>query len=84
MIKIRDVIEVMEQWAPHSLAESWDNVGLITGNPYDKVAAVIITLEVTGETMTFSQKNKSSMIISHHPETNVSIAKRKFSFESLK
>jgi len=29
MTKVRDVIEVLERWAPSSLAEKWDNVGLI-------------------------------------------------------
>ena len=67
MAKVRDVIEVMENWAPSQLAESWDNVGLITGDPETEVRSVIISLDVTEETITLALKNKASIIVSHHP-----------------
>ena len=67
MAKVRDVIDAMEQWAPLSLAESWDNVGLITGNTENNVESVIVALEVTEETMAFALENRVQLIVSHHP-----------------
>ena len=32
MITVRDVEKYLYGWAPHELAESWDNVGLLVGD----------------------------------------------------
>lgn len=67
MIKVRDVIEAMEKWAPSSLAETWDNVGLMTGDPDSRVTSVIVALDVTDKIISLAKKNKASLIITHHP-----------------
>ncbi|HUT63541.1 MAG TPA: Nif3-like dinuclear metal center hexameric protein [Anaerolineae bacterium] len=67
MTKVRDVIEVMESWAPSSLAETWDNVGLITGEVDHAISSVMITLDVTVETIAQARKNHVALIITHHP-----------------
>lgn len=67
MITVRDVMEVMEKWAPSSLAESWDNPGLLTGDPDDPVRTVLITLDVTEESLEAAIDATASLIISHHP-----------------
>ncbi|MFC1694283.1 Nif3-like dinuclear metal center hexameric protein, partial [Candidatus Latescibacterota bacterium] len=67
MIKVRDVIQIMENWAPSSLAENWDNAGLITGDPDNSVTSVMVTLEVTEETIAKACKNNASLLITHHP-----------------
>ncbi|MBT4483642.1 MAG: Nif3-like dinuclear metal center hexameric protein [Candidatus Latescibacteria bacterium] len=67
MAKVRDVTEVLENWSPLSIAEPWDNVGLITGDPDKKVATVLITLDVTDKTISNAIENQTSLIISHHP-----------------
>jgi len=67
MAKVCDVIESMEKWAPSPLAESWDNAGLITGDPESDVKSIIVALDVTEETIALALKNKASIIISHHP-----------------
>jgi len=66
MPKVRDVIEVMEQWTPSSLAESWDNVGLITGNPEDNIESILLTLDTTERRIETAAKNRA-LIITHHP-----------------
>ena len=67
MANVCDVVETMEKWAPAFLAESWDNAGLITGDPDNKVTSVIIALDVTEETIALAKKHRASMIVSHHP-----------------
>jgi len=66
MPKVRDVIEVMEQWTPSSLAESWDNVGLITGNPEDDIESVLLALDATERLIETASKNRA-LIVTHHP-----------------
>jgi dinuclear metal center YbgI/SA1388 family protein len=67
MIKVGEVVEAMEKWAPQSLAETWDNSGLLTGNTEDNTQAVLIALDVTEDTIRTAQNIGASMIVSHHP-----------------
>ena len=67
MAKVRDVTDIMETWAPPSLAETWDNTGLITGDPDRDVSHVIVTLDVTREVIDLAVQQRASMVISHHP-----------------
>lgn len=67
MAKISDVIAVMEQWAPSLIAESWDNPGLAVGEPRHQADRVILTLDVTDQTLKTAREMKADLIISHHP-----------------
>ena len=67
MTIVRDVIESMEKWAPSQTAEIWDNVGLQTGNDKQKIKSILITLDITWETLERTRKLPFPMIISHHP-----------------
>ena len=67
MIKVGEVIEAMEKWVPQSLAETWDNSGLLTGDPEDSTPSVLIALDVTEDTIRTAQNIRASMIVSHHP-----------------
>ena len=33
MTAVKDILQVLEQAAPYELAEGWDNVGLLVGDP---------------------------------------------------
>ena len=67
MVKVGDIIDAIEDWAPPSLAESWDNTGLMTGDPHSLVNRVIITLDVTSQTILSAGESSDTLIISHHP-----------------
>lgn len=67
MITVRDIVEVMEKWAPLSLAETWDNPGLLIGDLQDPVSSLLITLDVTERTIDTAVSMGASLIISHHP-----------------
>ena len=49
MTTVQQIITVMEQLAPRSYAESWDNVGLMVGDRNAVVTGVVTTLDVTEE-----------------------------------
>ncbi len=66
-LKIKDVIAPIEQLAPLSYQESYDNAGLIIGNPNDIASGVLICLDVVEEVVEEAIKKGVNLIIAHHP-----------------
>ena len=64
---VKEIEEALFEWAPRSLAEEWDNVGLQCGNPDAPVNRVAICLDVTPDSLSFALKSQSDLVISHHP-----------------
>ena len=67
MIKVSDIVNIIEEFAPPELAYSWDNTGLIIGDREKCVKRVFVTLDITKETVDMAVKTGADMIISHHP-----------------
>lgn len=61
------VINALEEFAPLSLQESWDNAGLIVGSPLNNVTKALLTLDVTEEVVEEAIACGADIIISHHP-----------------
>ncbi|WP_185864599.1 Nif3-like dinuclear metal center hexameric protein [Blattabacterium cuenoti] len=66
-VLIKDITSELEKIAPKEYAESYDNIGLVTGNLYNKVENILITLDVTEEVIYESINKKCNLIISFHP-----------------
>ena len=47
MTTVRDIEQYLYAWAPRELAESWDNVGLLVGDPEAEVRRVLVAQDVT-------------------------------------
>jgi len=62
------VVQKLEQFAPTSLAGSWDNVGLLI-EPMNKkpISRIFMTNDLTEPVMEEALKTESDMIISYHP-----------------
>lgn len=56
--------------APRNLAMSWDNVGLLVGDPEREVRRVIVALDVTESVVEEAQANGAELIVAHHPVMN--------------
>jgi dinuclear metal center YbgI/SA1388 family protein len=67
MIKIIEIIQYFEKIAPSALQESYDNSGLICGDPDNAVNSVLITIDVTEEVVDEAIQEGMGLIISHHP-----------------
>ena len=67
MTTIADVTGWLEQFAPSRLAEPWDNVGLLWGDPAEPVQRVMTCLTVTPTTATEAIHERAGLIVSHHP-----------------
>ena len=66
-MKARDIINVIEEFAPLSIQESWDNSGLCVGSPDAQVTSVLLGLDCTEELVDEAIACGADMIITHHP-----------------
>ncbi len=66
-MKIRQIINCIEDFAPLSLQEAWDNSGLQVGDYDREVDSALITIDVTEEVVEDAINNGEKLIISHHP-----------------
>ncbi len=67
MRTVAEVADWLEGFAPSSLAEDWDNVGLLWGDPTAEVERVMTCLTVTAESADEAIREGAGMILSHHP-----------------
>ncbi len=67
MTTVSDVVQWLERFAPARLAEPWDNVGLLWGDPSALVECVMTCLTVTPVTADEAIEESASLIVSHHP-----------------
>lgn len=66
-IRLGDFIDRVDQDIPLSLAEPWDKVGLLIGDPDALLSGVILTLDITDQTLKLAESNNANLIITHHP-----------------
>lgn len=67
MYKVKDIAEKIEKFAPPSLAEAWDNVGLMIGDFESRVTTAFVCLDVTSDNVRRAIAEGADLIISHHP-----------------
>lgn len=66
-MKIREIISFLENWAPPALQESYDNCGLITGNPDDEVTGILVALDCIEAVVDEAVRTGCNVIVAHHP-----------------
>lgn len=67
MKKVKDIIKIMEQFAPKMLKEDFDNVGLMVGDKEKKVEKILLALDCTLDVIEEAKEKKIDLIITHHP-----------------
>jgi hypothetical protein len=67
-LSLHDVIAKLDNFAPKSLAESWDNVGLLV-EPVTKknIKRILLTNDLTEDVVEEAVKVCADLIISYHP-----------------
>jgi dinuclear metal center YbgI/SA1388 family protein len=66
-MKIKEIINAVEKWAPAAYAEDFDNVGLLVGDAGREATGVLVALDTLEETVDEAVKNKCNLILSFHP-----------------
>ena len=66
MVERKRIIEILEKIAPLSLAESWDNSGLLV-DANKEISNILICLDVNHAMINEAVSKNCNLIISHHP-----------------
>ncbi|BBX96950.1 Nif3-like dinuclear metal center hexameric protein [Mycobacterium lacus] len=64
-VRLCDVIEVLDEAYPPQLAQSWDSVGLVCGDPEDVLDSVTIAVDATPAVV--DQVPQAGLLLAHHP-----------------
>ncbi|MGI6123587.1 MAG: Nif3-like dinuclear metal center hexameric protein [Acetivibrionales bacterium] len=66
-MKLKKITSFLEERAPISLQESYDNSGLILGNPDAEISKVLVCLDVDDDAVDYAISQNCKLILSHHP-----------------
>jgi len=67
MATVADILKHIESIAPPSMAESWDNVGLLCGRKEKEVRKILVALDPFRNVIAEAIEEKADLIVTHHP-----------------
>lgn len=65
--RLGDVVGALEAAYPPALAESWDAVGLVCGDPEELVSKVLVAVDPVPETVDEALDTGAQLLVTHHP-----------------
>ncbi|QQS00468.1 MAG: Nif3-like dinuclear metal center hexameric protein [Austwickia sp.] len=66
-VALADVIEVLEETYPSATTQSWDHVGLVTGDPEQPVRRIHLAVDPTLAVIEEARRLGADLLITHHP-----------------
>lgn len=66
-MQIREILAVLENVAPPHLQESYDNAGLIVGDPEAQVTGILFSLDSTEAVVEEALSLGCNLVVAHHP-----------------
>ncbi len=64
---VKDVYAFLDEIAPFSAQEKWDNSGLLVGDGNAEVTGILVTLDIDSEAIAVARANGCNLIVAHHP-----------------
>jgi dinuclear metal center YbgI/SA1388 family protein len=64
-VRLAEVIEVLDEAYPPRLAQSWDSVGLVCGDPDDVLDSVAVAIDATAAVV--DEVPVAGLLLAHHP-----------------
>jgi len=64
---LRDVVDVLDRLYPPQTAQSWDQVGLVTGDPEQPVERILLALDPTLAVIEEARDPHADLLVTHHP-----------------
>ncbi|MEM7185069.1 MAG: Nif3-like dinuclear metal center hexameric protein [Bacteroidota bacterium] len=66
-MKVKDIIQVLEELAPLAYSEDFDNTGLLVGDSNAEVSGILVTLDTLEAVVDEAIANGCNLIVSFHP-----------------
>jgi len=66
-MKLKQIINPLEKFAPLSLQESYDNAGLLIGSTEQEIKGILISVDVTEKILDEAIEKNCNLVVSHHP-----------------
>lgn len=66
-MRLKEIMQMLEEMCPSSFAMSWDNVGLQVGHSDQDVRIVALALDATSEVIESAIRQNADLILTHHP-----------------
>ena len=66
-MKVKEIAKRIGGIASLELALSWDNVGLLVGDPNKEVKKILLTIDITADVLAEARRQRTDLIISYHP-----------------
>ena len=66
-MKIIEVVNALEKFAPLPLQEDYDNAGLQVGLTETEVSGALLCLDVTEQVLDEALERGCNLVVSHHP-----------------
>ena len=66
-MQIKHIMDSLEQWAPIHFQESYDNCGLLVGDPEADCTGILCSLDCTEAVVEEAILKGCNLIVSHHP-----------------
>ena len=67
MTTVKDILNWVQTLAPTYMKESWDNVGLLCGDPRKPVTRVLVALDPFEHVCREAERVGAELIVTHHP-----------------
>jgi dinuclear metal center YbgI/SA1388 family protein len=66
-MRVKDIVNSLNHDAPFDLAEQWDNVGLLVGDPEREVSSILVALDPTNDLLDEALETGANTVVTHHP-----------------
>ena len=66
-MKVKDIFEIINSFAPVESALSFDNAGILVGDPSGEVKTALVCLDCTPAAVKKAKNEGAELIITHHP-----------------
>lgn len=66
-VTVGDLVTLLEAAYPPALAEDWDSVGLVCGDPAEPVTKVLVCVDVTDDVVEAALAGGVGLLVAHHP-----------------
>ncbi len=66
-LSVKNIENIMEEYAPLYLKENYDNVGLMVGDSKTIVNKILVALDCTLDVIEEAKEKECNLIVTHHP-----------------